>query len=234
MVFFAYPFDVSFILKHFIVGSLAPHTYFVPLIMQFFILYPLWKLMVKKVKPYIAIPVAVIISLFAENILPVILYQKGISFAYNDRMLTTYLSYWVVGCYIGANYEGFKTFLSKIRLYIPFAVLSLLNIYFSYINYNIRYISYLNVIHCLYCFITIFFLFTVFVKTSAPGKLLKTIDNTSYTIYLCHMLFVFVAEGVFSKILCIQSNLLLFTLMAISVYPLTIFTSYIIKRLQAR
>ena len=236
MVFFNYPFDILFILKHFFLGSLTPHTYFVPLIMQFFILYPLWKLMVKKINPAVAIIMSVIISLCAENILPVVLYNKGISFMYNDRLFTTYLSYWVVGCFIGANYEGFKALLSKVKLYIPFILISALNLYLSYLNYNgIKIITYLNVVHSAYCFITILMLFSVFLKhQSLNCRLLKTIDNSSYTIYLCHMLFVFVAEGLFSKLLCIQSNLLLFILMAVFTYPLTIFTSYTVKRLQAR
>ena len=234
MIFFDYPFDFLFILKHFFFGSLAPHTYFVPLIMQFFVLYPLWKLMVKKINPAVAIILSVIISLCAENILPVILYNKGIAFNYNDRLFTTYLSYWVVGCYIGANYEGFKALLCKVKLYIPFILISALNLYLSYLNYNgIKIITYLNVVHSVYCFITILLLFSVFLKhQNFKFKLLKTIDNTSYTIYLCHMLFVFLAEGIFSKLLCIQSNLLLFILMAVFTYPLTIFTSYTVKRLQ--
>ncbi len=235
MVFFDYPFDILFILKHFFLGSLAPHTYFVPLIMQFFILYPLWKLMVKKAHPIAAVVLAYMISLCAENVIPVILYSKGISFMYNDRLFTTYLSYWVVGCFIGANYESFKAKLSKVKLYIPFILISALNLYLSYLNYNgIKAITYLNVIHSVYCFITILLLFSIFLKhNSFRFRLLKTIDNTSYTIYLCHMLFVFVADGIFSKILCIQSNILLFILMTIFVYPLTILTSYILKRLQS-
>jgi peptidoglycan/LPS O-acetylase OafA/YrhL len=235
MVAFDYPSDnISFILKHFVAGSLAPHTYFVPLIMQFFILYPLWKFMLKKVKPYIAIPLAIIISVCAENFVPGFLHSLGINFIYNDRMFTTYLSYWVVGCYIGANYNNFKILINKIKLYIPFIVVALINICFSYLHFNIKPIPHLNIVHSLYCFAAVFFLFYIFANksTDLKCKLLKTIDNTSYTIYLCHMLFVFTAEFIFSSTLCIQSNLLLFVLMALFVYPLSVTTAYIVKRLQ--
>ncbi len=229
MIIADYPLDIRFIAKHFFLGSLAPHTYFVPLIMEFFLLYPLWKVIVRKVKPYVAIPVAIIISLLAENVLPVILYNNNITFPYNDRIFTTYLSYWIIGCYIGANYETFKAFFKKHSLLIPFILIIIVNIIFTYINYNVKYLIYLNVIHFVYSVTTILYLFEVFLKVKNTNKLIQLIDNSSYTIYLCHMLFVFASNYFFATVSGIQSNILLFFAMAITVYPMSVITSAIIK-----
>ena len=230
MIIADYPIDAGFIAKHFFLGSLAPHTYFIPLIMQFFLLYPLWKLIIKKVNPFLAVTVAFFISTFAESILPVVLYKNNINFIYNDRLFTTYLSYWISGCCIGANYERFSNFIKKNSFAVPYILVLIVNVIFTYINYNIRYISYLNVIHSVYCFTTIFFLFGVFSKTNENSKLITAIDKSSYTIYLCHMLFVFFASYLFQNIICIQSNILLFLLMAITVYPASVTTSIIVKK----
>lgn len=232
MIIADYPINFKFMAKHFFLGSLAPHTYFVPLIMQFFLLYPVWKFMIKKVKPTIAIPVALLISLFAESCLPIILYNKNINFIYNDRIFTTYLSYWVIGCYMGANYDRICDFFKKHKLIIPYISAIAVNLIFTFINYNIKYISYLNVIHSFYCLITILFLLGLFLKIKDNNKLITAIDKSSYTIYLCHMLFVFISNYVFETVLGIQSNLLLFLMMAITVYPASVFTSIFIKKLR--
>lgn len=228
-----YPLNISFIAKHFILGSLAPHTYFIPLIMQFFLLYPLWKLIIKKMKPAFCIPLAFLISLFAENVLPVILYQHNVSFPYNDRIFTTYLSYWISGCYIGANYDKFCTYMKKHTMFLPYIIISAINVIFTYINYNIKYISYLNVIHSAYCIITIIFLFGLFIrhKEKLNHTILDIVDKSSYTIYLCHMLFVFIFNHLIGTILGIQSNIFLFTLMVVTVYPASIITSVITNKL---
>lgn len=227
-----YPLDISFIAKHFFLGSLAPHTYFIPLIMQFFLLYPLWKLIIKSINPFLAVSLAFLISTFAESILPVILYKNNLSFLYNDRLFTTYISYWIVGCYLGANYERFSEFIHKHSFIIPYVFTVIINILFTYINYNIKYISYLNIIHSVYCFITILFLFRVFSRIKEKSNLITNIDKSSYTIYLCHMLFVFISSYLFQNIICIQSNILLFLLMVITVYPASIITSIFINKLK--
>lgn len=233
-----YPIDIKFMAKHFFLGSLAPHTYFIPLIMQFFILYPLWNLLTKKVKPCIAIPIALLISLFAESCLPVILYNENINFIYNDRIFTTYLSYWLTGCYVGIYYEKVVNFLKKHSLIIPFISAVIVNLIFTYINYNIKYISYLNVIHSFYCLITIFFLLALFLKTKdsplLKNSFLAPIDKSSYTVYLCHMLFVFISNYLFQTIMGIQSNILLFLTMAVTVYPVSLIVSILVTKLKEK
>lgn len=225
-----YPIDILFITKHFLLGSLAPHTYFIPLIMQFFLLYPLWKIVIEKVNPFLAVAVAFLISTFAESVLPVILYNNGTNFIYNDRLFTTYLSYWIAGCCIGANYERFSEFIKKHSFVIPYILAVAVNLIFTYINYNVKYISYLNVIHSVYCFTAIIFLYSVFSKTKETSRLITVIDKSSYTIYLCHMLFVFVSGYLFQNVVCIQSNILLFFLIAITVYPASVITAVILKK----
>lgn len=236
-----YPIDAKFIAKHFLLGSLTPHTYFVALIMQFFLLYPLWQVIVKRIPPLVAIPAAIIISVFAENYLPIIFYNSNISFAYNDRIFTTYLSYWLIGCYIGANYEKFNAYIKNKGHYISafFVIFTVLNLVFSYINYNgIKYISHLNVIHAFYSLFTILFLFLLFnsfsKKSISDSKLFIAIDRSSYTIYLCHMLFVYTADYIITNILGLQSTILSYLTMIVIVYPLATAVSILVNRIKKR
>ena len=54
--------DMSFILKHFVLGSLVCHMYFIPMLFQFDLLFPVWKRVVNKCSPKWVIPVAILLT----------------------------------------------------------------------------------------------------------------------------------------------------------------------------
>ena len=107
VVIYDYPVDARFILKEFFTGSLVCHLYFIPLLFQFDLLLPLWRTVVNKCTPKVVIPIAIVFSFFMEMFLPQIIRTifPGFEFLYNDRIFTTYLCYWLIGCYIGRYYE---------------------------------------------------------------------------------------------------------------------------------
>ena len=88
-------------------GDLVAHFYFVIAIVQFYLLKPVWTFMVNRISPKIAIIASVLIMFLCKYVFS--------AFQYNDRLFTTYLAYWVMGCYAGKHYEKVLTHIKKYR-----------------------------------------------------------------------------------------------------------------------
>lgn len=229
MVAFSYPVDVRFILKQYLTGGLVCHLYFIPLLLQFDLLLPLWKKIVDKVSFIIAIPFSVFVTVIFENSFVQILSAifPNFTFVYNDRLFTTYVAYWIIGCYIGKNYDTFCEMLKKNSKSViaMFLFSLLLNGVVSYISFNvILSISYVNAVHDLYILCTIIFLFVPALKYSEKIFLkigfLKLIDKSSFYIYLYHML-VLLAVNKLLEITGIAETGTAFAIRAFTVYLIT-------------
>lgn len=198
VIVYKYPiFDIGFILKHFVFGSLVCHFYFIPLLFQFDILQPLWKKIVNKFSGIIVIPFALLVSALFETYFPTMLniVFPNLNFVYNDRILTTYLAFWLIGCYIGKNYDYFVSVIKKNFAAIStiFGVVLILCVYFSYMAFNgFAYVPFMNLLHFIYVVCTIIFLYALALRIPKgifeKIPLIKSIDRASYHIYLWHML----------------------------------------------
>lgn len=241
-VVYDYPLDIVFILKHLVLGSLVCHFYFIPLLFQFDLLFPLWKKVINGTSPLIVIPFTLMISMIMEVSLPSMISNifPNVSFIYNDRIFTTYLVYWVIGCYIGKYYGEFENIVKKNfrAICVIFGISFVIFAHNTYLAYNnLKYVPYMNHIHSLYVVWVIVLLYALFMKL--PKKLpafLQKVDRASFDIYLYHMLFVFLSNFVIEK-LSVQSQFLGFIIRCIFAYGLTIpcciLFGHIKKRLKA-
>lgn len=225
-----YTFDAGFILKKFITGDLVCHLYFIPIIFQFDLLFPLWRRLVGKCSPKAVIPIAILFSMAMESFFPCLLGKifLGFNFIYNDRLFTTYLSYWLIGCYIGKNYDKFCSMLKKYygAVCIAFALSLIAVIGFSYLAYNqLAYIPWINLVHNLYVLLVCVFLYGTVLKVPPlvweKIPLLFKIDRASFYIYLYHMLAVLLAEWFLNRVgICAQGTA--FVIRALFAYGLTL------------
>lgn len=226
-VVYDYPLDIVFILKHLVLGSLVCHFYFIPLLFQFDLLFPLWKKIIGSVSPLIMIPFALMLSMIFEVGMPSMISNlfPNVSFIYNDRLFTTYLVYWIVGCYIGKYYGEFESIVKKNfkAICTVFCISFIIFVHNTYLAYNnLAYVPTMNHIHALYSVWVIVFLYAVFMRLPRRlPSLLKKVDTASFDIYLYHMLFVFLANFVIEK-LAVQSQLLGFIIRAAFAYGITI------------
>ena len=180
--------------ENILLGNLVAHFYFIVVIVQFYLLAPLWIFIKNHVNKTLALAVSFLIMILSQYI-PKFFADFNITFIYNDRLFTTYIFYWVLGIYAGANYEGFKNMLkSKTALFAvlfaAFLILDTRNYYLSSVGISVKYIE---LVRKLYCISAIMFFYGLSLKDEKThnNKIIKAIDNASYYIYLSHCLFIF-------------------------------------------
>lgn len=181
-------------------GSLVSHFYFVIVIVQFYFLRPVWQKMLNNVSAGIAVAAATAVTLYALFFQQtVVSYIIKKDFIFNDRIFTTYIIYWVLGCYAGANYEKFLTAIKNIKpIAMEFFAVAVLEMVLSYIHFSgMKSIGFLELVHVVYCVSAIAFFGAVSLKIGErimKIKLFAGVDRLSYYIYLIHPLLIIAAD----------------------------------------
>lgn len=186
-----YPFSLNDLGMYILRGDLSAQFYFVVVIMQFYLLKKLWDVMLNRVHAIWAIISSFVISVIG------IFYLGNVFGMYNDRVFTTYLIYWVLGCYIGKNYDKFKEILIKSKLWIfaGYIVVAIAEIWTGYTHILPFYLS--EILHIFYCLFAIFTCYIIALKLGEKAmkfKALKAIDSASFYIYLWHVLVLTVTD----------------------------------------
>ena len=163
---FWFPFRWEDFVRYVYVGDLVSPFYFIIVIAQYYLLAPFWRRFIKKTNPVILAAFAAIISIVSIKYLPdiIAMFVPGFEFLYADRVFTSYMIYWVAGCFAGLYYEDFKKALRENRhLVIPlFSIL--LVIYVSlYYRWNTagRMFPFLEDLRIMYCLSAILFYYSM-------------------------------------------------------------------------
>jgi len=181
--------------RYILSGDLVAHFYFIIVIIQFYLLKKVWEVMLKTLPVWAGVCISALITVFG-------VLEFGVLFGmYNDRVFTTYLIYWVLGCYIGENYDRFVAELKRCKTlviagFIPVAAAEVGFAYFKFLPY---YMS--EVLHIIYCLSAIFVCFLVALyigERCMDNKVVKTVDMASFYIYLWHILVIFILDGIMS------------------------------------
>ncbi len=185
-----FPFSIKDYIIYVINGSIVSPFYFIVIIVQFYVLMPLWIKLFNIIDKKILVVLSLIIMIAAKRYLPDII---GSSFLYYDRIFTTYLFYWFFGCAAGISYKNFKNFASKAFPFSAssFGIIAITNSYYSLQSFAYgHYVPFLENLHVVYCITAILFTFGLFTilanKGIVLGSFLKNIDAASFYIYLSH------------------------------------------------
>ena len=175
-------------------GTLSSPFYYIVIVMQFYILYPVWRYCVKKLPGYIPILASILLTFvsmesnqFLHEILP--------GFEFSDRLFTTYLIFWISGLYIGKYYDQFKIVLLSSKKNIVIASISvsafILTSYFQYATSNYFFsMSYLKIFSDLLSICVLLYICLNLVqKNGLFTYTLKFVSNASFFVYLSHSLF---------------------------------------------
>lgn len=184
-----------------LLGTLSSPFYYIVIAMQFFLLQPLWFFLLKHIKWYVSIPAALLIT-FVSNHLNSLLSLWDTSFRFTDRIFPTYLIFWVLGLYVGQNYETVtKSIGNAGRSMIPAAAFVLLFAIVPYLQYSrgifLFDMEYFKVIVDGLSILILLWL-CLKLKDSAEWirTLLSAISSASFSVYLSHCLFLTLATHI--------------------------------------
>lgn len=230
-----FPFSVKDYLVYALRGDLAAHFYFIVVIMQFYLLYPLWKLMLNKVSVIPAVGAAAVIMGVLGLYSPFILDKlfNGYVFPYTDRVFTSYLLYWVGGMYVGKYYDKFIEAVKKktLMLICIFVIAAAVDVKLLLMNkQGLAAPLHLDMIHCIYCIAAVMLLVNLSCKLCAVMRgPLREIDSSSYYIYLYHVLLIFILDNNVLKNVSIDSVTLQFLFRTVIIYAACLLMAYIHK-----
>ncbi len=189
--------------ENLLTGGLVAHFYFVIIIIQFYLLIPLWRWMYRKVRAVIAIPLSLLITLMAKVAIPEfyrLAFQQ--EFPYESIVFLSYLFYFVLGIYAAKYYGQFCEYLRKKKLLVTVSwiVCGAVTATLLYvIRRNWYYPQWAENMHVLYSAAAIMFFFMIGICLSgrkfADSGFTGLIDRSSYLIYLIHPAFIFVIDS---------------------------------------
>lgn len=196
------PFDFNTLIRGMLTGDLSGQFYYIIIVIQFYILFPIWKHLVKNTPIWAGLPLSLIISMLSLKI-PVYFEMFGINTAYIDRFCILYAFFWSIGLYVGKLYDVFYNSLYENRktvflLLIPVLCAAVIN-QIQLITRN--FVLEMDFFKLLTDAMSILILLTICIildKSEIPvniwlKNLLNKINRASYFVYLAHCLFITVA-----------------------------------------
>lgn len=197
-----YTFDLRFLVKSALLGNMIAPFYFIIILFQFYVLMPFWRWMVKHVDFWVAAIGSLLLMAVFHDGLPsmIAMVSPETAFPYNDRVFTSYLAYWVLGCYAGRKYDGFLESLHRNKgVILCFFLVSACAdglLYYGMVR-GIWAVLFLEDIHRLYVVFAMAFLFLLgdMAGQKVMGKkVCQAVDAFSYELYLYHGIWLYVVQ----------------------------------------
>ena len=213
-------------------GTSTAHFYFIIVILQFYIMMPLWQLITKKLPALPVLIACAIITGWSQAWLPVIVENHGLTLPLtNDRLFTNYLLSWACGCYCGAYYDKVSRGVFKLRylIYALFLILAIADLRFvHYVNATGEIYLQLYYVNSAYAIAAVFAVMAVMTRISEKvrmGRFILALDRSSYYIYLVHLLVLMAAREVLNNYFAEMGVLHRTAVYFVSVYGISIFVS---------
>ncbi len=187
-----FPFNTAELFEYIALGTVAAPFYFIIIMMQLYILAPLWLACYQNLTWPAGIFSAVALALicgFAFREVP-----------HNDRIFTIYLMYWVIGFYIGGDFD---TNISRLRKYwaiiiplgIIFTVFYVMMAYNEFGGHSYGYAT--EVMKML--FSTFASLSLLIIMPDSNSAFVKMVAPLTFYIYLIHCLFIFEINSIMDR-----------------------------------
>ncbi len=178
-----------------IAGNLSGQFYYVVIVMQFYLLMPLWRKILFSVPWYLALACAAFLT-YAAGKGAAALKVFHVSFPYLDRVFLPYLFFWILGLYAGKYYERLYESLYRNRMAVwasgIFVAVSAVVVWLQ-LSYR-EFIFEMDYFKLIVDSLSILILLTACIalgKRKSPlTGLLNRINRASYFVYLSHCLFI--------------------------------------------
>lgn len=207
-----YVFDIKFFVKSIVEGTMSYHLYFVIIIIQLYLLGPIFYNLVKNSQKRIVLLVisAVVTSLCVEYI----------RFDLSDRIFLKYMFFYMFGMFVTLEYEKFTSWLKKHSIFAvaSYIIAGLAYTLVSY--YDMKIYSY---VWFLFSIVSIFFVYLIGLilkdKVQKIYSFIKIFGQSSYYIYLMHplVLTIMIVMASDRGILSVTTRLIIYFSVVISV-----------------
>lgn len=122
------------LLAYILNGTLSEQFYYVLLLLQFLLLMPLWRRMLRHVPWYTALFLSLFLTVLMTRA-DTLLGHFNKSYAYFDRVFPTYLVFWVAGLYAGKHYDAVRDAMTaRRRSVLALAIVPALYLYISWFD----------------------------------------------------------------------------------------------------
>lgn len=219
-----YSFNILQFVKKVVAGSLSYHLYFVIIIIQLYILAPIFYYSLKNNERKIPLLIlfAVITALCIEFI----------RFKLSNRIFLKYMFFYMLGIYVSLEYKKYVSWLKKHSTAIAIINLFFCLAYIAAYYYNNIYYSY---IWFSFCTTSILFVYSVCLmlseKTDGIYSFIKLFGQSSYYIYLIHPLILtaLIKTAEYKNITSVTLRLIIYTIVVI---PSTVTASLLYSHLK--
>lgn len=226
-----FDFSIVDLLKYIGIGDLVAHFYFILIIMQFYLLFPLIKLYVNKIHAGIGIIFAVFVTVISKACL--------MGYQYNDRIFLTYFVFFILGCYVGKNYKSALKLLNQLRYGIYLLAIGFGFAYMScsYSEFlGVSYFEFTEVLKIFFCIFMFLSMFIILANRKAVNKwsgssLVKLLGASTFYVYLIHCMLIFAAEQELTR-LGVSSVIIRFAIKFVFVYAGSFLLSALYVRLK--
>lgn len=192
-----YRFSFRDLAEYVFLGTLCSHFYFVVIILQFYLLMPLWRRLLDRVDTRLLCGAAILLTAA---------FKLFVHFRYDDRVFPAYLCWFLLGAAVGRHYDAAVTWLKAhlVPLGAAFVVTAAADLYFTWRSQCFGAVyPWFEALHLAYAMTAIFFCFAVFAKLCAGGAPLPAFfalcDRSSYLIYLAHVLPIYAANDLIAR-----------------------------------
>lgn len=217
-----YSFDISFFTESVLLGTMSYHLYFVIIIVQMYIVGPIFYKLLKgsNNKIIILIVSAIITVLCAEYI----------RFENSDRLFVKYIFFYMLGIFVTLEYDEYISWINKHKVFITVGYIAF-SVAYTFVSY---YDLTINIfVWFVFSIFSVFFVYyvglemkKVFIKIYS---FIKLFGQSSYYIYLMHplILTLMILYTDNNGILSITKRLLIYsaTVMPITVISCLVFTA---------
>ena len=229
-----FPFRVADLLKYIADGTLVAHFYFVFVILQFYVLMPLWRRLARlKTAPLVAVTaLGFVVMLISQLAFP--------SFTYRHMVFTSYVFFWLLGILCGTRFDALKTLLRSRRT-VPLVAFVVFTAHFV-----LSYLKSRGMLACAseralhFVCVTALLTFLVYFAVKIPPeriplwRLCKAVADASFYIYLSHILMIFIVEQHTADLGLTQSTLLRLVLALTVPTALSIAYTTLSKKIRGR
>ena len=176
-----FDFDIYKLLTYIKYGSIVAPFYFIALIMQFYILSPVIMMFCRIIPSNLGILIAAVINILS------IKYWGG--FKYGDRIFTSYLLYWIIGCYIGMDFRSAISRLTRLKkIIVPVGII--FTIIYTGVSYG-EFLEFFNsfyteILKIAFCLSASFMWLVLMPKSN--GFISESLAPVTFYVFLTHCL----------------------------------------------